>query len=363
MKVCLIGHTSAHFTTIYAHYLRDRGHDVRWISFDPTNRWPGFELYMVGEDPFDPQGNKWIYALGIPKVRRLLRRIRPDVVSAHYMSSNGLVAAACGCRPLAVSVRGSDIHDRCGKPLWRTLFRCAARRVDLFHVVSEPLAQELEAVGVERSRMLILPLGVDPDAFPPRTGPRRPGPSRIICTRQHHPMYDHTTLIRALGRLRNEGIDFECRCVGAGVSFRETQTLIEQLRLEGSVKLLGQVPNEEVASLLADSDIYVSASTEDGTSSSLLEGMACGVFPVVSDLPANRCWVGHENNGLLFEVGNNPQCAAMLKRAMEDAALRDRAAELNPQIVRQRADRKKLLQAYEDYLLELVARGGQRGAH
>jgi glycosyltransferase involved in cell wall biosynthesis len=361
MRVCLLGHTSDYFTTLYAHYLRDRGHDVRWISFDPTHRWPGFELHIVGKAPFNESGDKWIYPLGIPKIRRLLRRIRPDVVSADYLSSNGLVAAACGCRPLAVTVHGSDIHERCTKPFWRTLFRYAAKRVDLFQVVSEPLARELEQVGVERSRMRILPVGVDPAMFSPRVSARRSGPVRIICTRRHHPIYDNPTLIRALAHLRDDGIDFECRFVGTGTSIHETQAMVRELRLEGSVQLLGQVPNEEVASLLADSDIYISASTEDGTSSSLLEGMACGVFPVVSDIPANRCWLQHEENGLLFEVGDDRQCAAMLKRAIEDYLLRDRAAELNPQIVRQRADRKKLLQAYEGYLLELAARRGRRG--
>jgi glycosyltransferase involved in cell wall biosynthesis len=84
-----------------------------------------------------------------------------------------------------------------------------------------------------------------------------------------------------------------------------------------------------LAELLRGADIYVSTSRSDSTSVSLLEAMASGAFPVVTDIPGNRVWIAHSENGLLFPAGDSDALASCIRRAVKDTQLRLRAATVN----------------------------------
>ncbi|HET7099353.1 MAG TPA: hypothetical protein VFI61_03925, partial [Patescibacteria group bacterium] len=65
-------------------------------------------------------------------------------------------------------------------------------------------------------------------------------------------------------------------------------------------------------------------------------------LPVHSDMASLREWVQHGRNGLLFPVDDVAALGACLEQALADAPLRARAAQLNWEIVEQRADRAVL---------------------
>ncbi|TBR39463.1 MULTISPECIES: glycosyltransferase family 4 protein [Dyella] len=73
-------------------------------------------------------------------------------------------------------------------------------------------------------------------------------------------------------------------------------TLLEQVRkridsdsrLAGRVHLRGKVPHADVEAYLRSADIFVSGSHAEGSGYALLEAMACGAMPVVTDIPAHR---------------------------------------------------------------------------
>src|SRR4029079_13645664 len=84
-------------------------------------------------------------------------------------------------------------------------------------------------------------------------------------------------------------------------------------------------------------EVYVSASRSDSTSQSLLEAMAAGALPVVSDIPGNREWVtdgeranAGDRRGLvglaqLFAPGDAQGLADAVERALGGAAWAGRA--------------------------------------
>jgi glycosyltransferase involved in cell wall biosynthesis len=80
--------------------------------------------------------------------------------------------------------------------------------------------------------------------------------------------------------------------------------------------------------------------------------MARGLPPVVSDIPGNREWVTSDKNVWLVPARSTSSFAgAILQAADLPLVVRDRIAERNRQIVRERADWRKnfdrLLKAYE----------------
>ena len=83
------------------------------------------------------------------------------------------------------------------------------------------------------------------------------------------------------------------------------------------------LPRDEIPRLLSLASIYVSTSLSDGASNSLLEAMACGVAPVVSNIPANQPWIDDGVNGYLFPVGDKKALANNILTLLGDEKLRN----------------------------------------
>jgi glycosyltransferase involved in cell wall biosynthesis len=92
-----------------------------------------------------------------------------------------------------------------------------------------------------------------------------------------------------------------------------------------------------MATTLFAGAVYVSTSLSDSTSVSLLEAMAAGTFPVVTDIEANHEWIDDGENGFLVPVDDPAALADRIHRALADRALRERGRRLNQARIRERA--------------------------
>ena len=354
MRVALIAHSDSPWAPPYSRYLRDRGHPVIVISFHPRQI-PGIQVEYVGVERADGSLPKSIYLRRLPRVRQVLRRWRPDVVLATYYRSNGLIGALTKRSALVVSSRGTD--QTWGLPgcLNGRLARWIGDRAELVHTSSQALAESLMVSGIEPEKIVVIPLGVDSQEFTPRPGPRQPGPARILCTRKHYPIYDNDTIVRALAILQQEGLAFECSFAGTGPTLETTRRLAEDLGLSSRVRFLGEVEPTEVPGLLHWADVYVSAARSDGAPSSLFEAMSCGVFPVVSDIRANRDWVVPGRTGYLCGVGRAIEWADGIRFAWDDPVRRATAAAINRPLIQRNCDRVTGLGRIEDLLHRALA--------
>ncbi len=354
MRIALIAHTNSPWAPHYAAYLYTRGHEVHVISFHPDPL-PDVTVHYVGTADRSGALPKWIYLARVRRVRQLLGRIQPDIVLATYFQSNGLVGALSKNSPLVVSTRGPDFHFGLPAFLGNAVARWVARRADLLHASSPQLAEELTALGVPANKFRIIPVGTDSTEFSPRPGPRPPGPPRIICTRKLDPLYDNFTLLRAFARLKRDGFAFEARLVGTGGLDNDTRKSARDLGLDSCVQFIGGVPYKEVADQLRWADIYTSASITDGAASSLFEAMSAGLFPVVSDIRANRDWLEHRRTAFLFRVGDDAACAEGIRFALDNSAVVSSAVAVNRQTVITRLDRLANLKRLEVLLDDAVA--------
>ena len=98
------------------------------------------------------------------------------------------------------------------------------------------------------------------------------------------------------------------------------QPLLEQVRariaesqvLSGRVHLLGKVPRETIELLCRAADIFVAASRHEGSGYALIEALACGTAPVVSDIPSFRRLAA--GAGALVRIGDAKAFAEALKQ-------------------------------------------------
>jgi glycosyltransferase involved in cell wall biosynthesis len=169
-------------------------------------------------------------------------------------------------------------------------------------------------------------------------------------------VYDPEPFIRALGILKRRAFPFHAVMAGDGPMRAGVARWIEEEGMAPDVTLVGFVSEEKLRALYHDSDVYVSMSRSDSTSQSLLEAMAAGIFPIVSDIAGNREWVTHRREGYLVPVGDEEALACAIAESSRDPearAIRSRG----PAIVAARGNFEATLVQLEARLTELAGSG------
>ncbi len=130
----------------------------------------------------------------------------------------------------------------------------------------------------------------------------------------------------------------------------QAEQWLRELNVGHAVELLAPLPHFEMANVFRRAQIVVSPSVHDGTPNTLLEGIACGCFPVAGDLESIREWIMPNENGLLFDSTNPQSIADAIIAAIENKNLRSKAAGLNQAIISARAEyQSNMLRAEEFY--------------
>jgi glycosyltransferase involved in cell wall biosynthesis len=136
---------------------------------------------------------------------------------------------------------------------------------------------------------------------------------------------------------------------------------VERLGLQRSVVLLPNLPQARLWDLFHRAAVFVSPGAHDGTPNSLLEGMACGCFPIAGDIESLREWVVPGVNGLLFDPADPAGLSGAVCLALAHPELRASAAEYNQGMLLARASREGTMDqvdAFYSDLLEKAAKGG-----
>jgi glycosyltransferase involved in cell wall biosynthesis len=124
--------------------------------------------------------------------------------------------------------------------------------------------------------------------------------------------------------------------------------------LSARVELIGKVAPERMASFYSAADIFVVGSHHEGSGYALLEACACGLAPVVTDIPAFRTITSGGAIGALWPAGNSPALAdAIVRTAGPDRhEMRNRVLGCFEQTLSWSAVGRAAMRAYQ----EVVAR-------
>jgi L-malate glycosyltransferase len=335
MRVLLVSDAASVHTQRWAESLRELGDEVFVASFRPAQI-EGVEVYTLPTWGLGKPG----YVLAVPALRRWAARLQPDVVHAHYLTSYGFVAASAGLSPLVVTAWGSDVllsPKESALAAW--LASVPLRRADAVTTVAQHMNPGVVALGAKADEVLVLPFGVDTQCFRPPAAPRPPVPPlRVISTRNFGPVYNVATVVEAVRLLHTSGTSVVLDLVGDGPLRASLQAQAQAAGLQEVTRFHGHVNHRLLAELLGSAHVYVSSAVSDGSSVSLNEAMACGCFPVATDIAANTRWLQHGHNGLLFKTADAAALAAAVAQAAADAPLREGAARLNRALIEQHAN-------------------------
>lgn len=311
MRIALIGDGSSPHLLKWARALT-AAPDVELWAVSSRVFLPGFDALIpaerrlaLGTTPVYGGGNVGLLAT-LPRVIAWLQRVDPDWLHAHYLTSHGTLAWMARrlgrLRARIVgSAWGSDIlvtPQRSAAYRWLT--RQVLRSCDLTTSDSLTMAERMRALGA--GEVMTFPFGLDD--MPCASGPKQPW--RFFSNRALEPLYRPERVVATfavVAALRPESrlVLANDGSLGAELVLhaRKLGLTVGELAAGQQVEFVGRLDAGRQAQQYDSAAWYLSLPASDSVSVSVLEAMAHGCIPLLSDLPANRELVQDGINGLI----------------------------------------------------------------
>jgi glycosyltransferase involved in cell wall biosynthesis len=312
MKICFVttnfprhlSDSEGTFVWELARAVASYGHRVRVIA----QHWPGLPVHAWMEDIEVIRPHYWW-----PESRDVLRRgggglpiiwreswlARLQMVSfitvhtlttAHYARGYDVIHAqwtlSAGAawlgrmvhrRPILVTLQGSDIFQVIPNRVGARLTSFVLRRCDQITAISQALANATATVGIPRSKITVIPNGVNVTQFVPSAECRRP---LILYVGTLIKRKGVSYLVKAMAEVAEVHPSSWLIVVGEGPEQTTLERLATDLGLTHRVIFPGLQSREMVRQWMQQAKLLVLPSVEEGLGVVLLEALACGT-PII----------------------------------------------------------------------------------
>jgi len=242
-----------------------------------------------------------------------------DVVHFHTSRAHAMAPFVRGCAPVAIVTRRMDYRPN--RMLAPFLY---GRGVDRTIAISSAVADSLVDVGVARSRITIVPSGVDTEYFRPPTAEQRARARETLGIDAHtiaigavgalEERKGQRCLLRAIASISDANV--RCFIAGDGSIRSELAAEVAKLGCGDRVSMLGRV--EDPRAILWALDIFAMPSILEGLGVAALEAMACGLPVVASKTGGLAELVEDENTGLQVPPADTNALAAALSSLLNN---------------------------------------------
>jgi glycosyltransferase involved in cell wall biosynthesis len=322
MTIALLSAAGSIHTIRWANAFVERGHAVHLIS----QHEPATGLDARVRVHRLPHLKGLGYLLNGWRLSRLLARIGPDVVNAHYATGYGRLARSVGAFPLVINVWGSDVLEFPGKGPFHSLWLVKnLERAQALVSTSFYMSEHTKALATDLPPIYVVPFGVDTDLFSPAEAKDQRDTLVIGTVKVLAPIYGIDILIKAFAMLVRAGkYKLRLRIVGGGPQLEELQGLARTLAVADYVDFIGPLPHSRVPEELRAMDIYAALSRSESFGVAVIEASACGLPVVVSDVGGLPEVVEDGTTGFVVPAENAQAAAAKLEELLASAELRHR---------------------------------------
>lgn len=310
---------------------------------------------------------QWVGPLTISrsakKLREIIERVQPDLIHAMRIPYEGMLAADAiaslhDAPPLVVSVWGNDFTlHAVSSPFMRHYTEWTVGVADAIHADCRRDVRLARQWGFPVDRPTFIAPGnggILTEIFYP---PAQPVTIPVVINPRGFRGYVRSdTFFQSIPKVLAKRPEARFLCV-AMAGDPQAQAWIEQLGIQNAVELLPPVPHSSMADVFRSAAVLVSPSTHDGTPNTLLEGMACGCFPVAGDLESIREWITPGVNGLLVNPADAGALADAILMGLDQPDLRAKAGQHNQRLITERAEYSQTMARASDFYNRLTKRG------
>lgn len=256
---------------------------------------------------------------------RLLRRRRISLLHSHLLGSvtAGAFTSRLACIPHVGTLH--DLYTIDDEPRYIHMLQTAAFLGTRLVTVAHTMERFYRSLGwFPRTRLTTIHNGIDGASASgvrssvrttlglPETAVVFASVGRLVAIKRHAMMVDALAAVPAT-------LDARLLIVGEGGETASLHRKVAQLGLSDRVVFLGF--REDVHTILAASDAFLSTSSSEGLSCSIIEAMSAGLPSIVTDVGGNRELVDDGRSGFVVD-GTSAAVAGAMARIAADANLR-----------------------------------------
>jgi len=270
--------------------------------------------------------SKISYLKALPIIKEIIKKNKPDILHAHYVSSYGLLGALSKFHPFILSVWGSDVFDFPNNSfIHKTILKYNLRKADKILSTSEIMAKETQLYT--KKSIEITPFGINTDQFTYQQGNDSlfDKDDIVIGTiKSLEPVYGIEYLIKTFKIVSDNNINLPLKLliVGSGSLEKKLKGLVKSLNIEKQTIFTGKIPHSEVTKYLNMLSIFVALSKKESFGVSVIEASACEKPVVVSNVGGLPEVVDNNNTGFVVTPKSEKEAAKMIERLVLDQKLR-----------------------------------------
>jgi glycosyltransferase involved in cell wall biosynthesis len=282
-------------------------------------------------------------------LRRTLKMTLPDFIHALELQHSGYVTMRALSdktisTPFIATNYGSDIYWFQQFPKHKARIKAILHRADLYSAECQRdylLAKTLGFEGVD------LPLGPNAGGVElagDHFGFQTPSKRKTIAIKGYHGWVGRALVaLDAVESLHNDLRAYEIVVYSANLRVaRRAVQIRRRLGLRISVHKKNSLSHQDVLKIFGRARLYVGLSLSDGISTSLLEAMSMGAFPIQTSTSCADEWISPGTSGVLIRNLDAEEVGKAMKLALEDDSLVDEAVEINRQAISSKANSQTL---------------------
>lgn len=240
-------------------------------------------------------------------LQKIISRIQPDILHAHYVSNYGYMGTLMNFHPYLVTVWGSDwLIDP--KRSWKIRFRTerALKKADAVITNNVRIKNDISE-KLHLDNVMDIQWGVNLDVFQ-RSGDKKilraelripENAYVLISPRMLTPLYNIDMIIKSFADIKTKNKFLVV--MGTGPQKPALQDLARSLKVDERVLFTGYIANKDMNRYYNASDLLVSIPDSDSRPMSVLEGLAAGLPVLISRIPGLHEWFEEKQNGFILE--------------------------------------------------------------
>jgi glycosyltransferase involved in cell wall biosynthesis len=373
-------------TLITCKLLARRGHDVTLVTgpaLGPEgelfNQAQGQDYKIVVIDRLRRAINPYNDTISYFQIKKVLRRLRPDIVHTHSAKA-GILGRFAGYNlkgewaenlPAVVhTIHGLAFHPYQSVALnkfYIAVEKSAAKRTDFFISVADAMTAQSIAAGIGWPEQYITAYSaIDEDDFlTPISQERRNDFRRkygigedavvLVTVARLFMLKGHEYIIESAKVLSKRFTNCVWLFVGDGNLSERYKRQVHELELADRIKFTGLLPPSQIPLAIQSSDVLVHCSLREGLARTLPQAMLCARPAISFDVDGAR-EVVNEKTGRLVEPKNVEQLISACAELIKDESLRKRLGEQGRESVKEKFAPDTMVDIIEEVYRKLLAK-------
>lgn len=272
----------------------------------------------VGHETID----KFLYPI-LANIKIL--KIKPQIIHAIMESYAGVAlyfAKFISPAKRILTLQSGDLDDKKKqnnifiKLFWKKIHTSP----DIITVISNFLSERAIRLGAKKENIHVIPNGIDFREVP---GFIEKEKNRVICVARLSWEKGLDYLITAWSYVISKISDARLVIVGEGSKRKEIETMINDLKINDSVLLMGNLPHNQTLEEISKSEVFICPSLAEGLGIVFIEAQACHVPVIGTRVGGIPDVIRDKQNGILIESKSHTEISNSIIELLENRQLRD----------------------------------------